>query len=263
MKIVSVLLLSLLVSLAISAQEIIKRDTINLRGYVFDSKGKPFKYLTIKSTQHQADYSDYNFTINTQTDTNGYFELKGIKPFDTLKMIHVLFDTLTYLNKGSRYMVIYLPPEKTIDISSEVPVQITVKRLHKKTIAIYKPKPFNGCILFVEVHRLPQYKNQRLNTNTVTGKETDGFIDDLKTNIKYPPQAVANNIEGTVQLEFTVNKDGSVSNFQLLKGIGYGCDEKVIAAIKKTSYKWRPAINNGMHFNMNESVTIEFKLTDK
>jgi len=265
MKIVAVLLLSLLISLTASAQEIIKRDTINLHGYIFDSNGKPFKYLTIKSTQYQADYSDYKkLKISTRTDTNGYFELKGIKRFDTLKIIHVLYDTLTYLNKGSRYMVIYLPTERTININSNSPIQITQKRLHEKAVAIYKPQPVNACILFTEVHILPRYKNDPYsNTTSGNGKEYGELVDSLKNHIKYPPQAVANNIEGTVELEFTVEKDGRLSNFRLLKGIGYGCDEQVIAAIKKTNAQWKHASDNGMSYNMKESITVEFKLTDK
>ena len=54
----------------------------------------------------------------------------------------------------------------------------------------------------------------------------------MSKNIKYPSQATRMGIEGRVFIQFVVEKDGSLSNFNLVKGIGAGCDEEAIRVMK-------------------------------
>ncbi|MEE0895802.1 MAG: energy transducer TonB, partial [Bacteroidales bacterium] len=44
-------------------------------------------------------------------------------------------------------------------------------------------------------------------------------------NLKYPELAKEKGIEGRVFVSFIIEKDGSISNVKLLRGIGGGCDE--------------------------------------
>lgn len=46
----------------------------------------------------------------------------------------------------------------------------------------------------------------------------------IKDNLKYPQTALANKIEGTVFLKYTINHKGKVIETKVLKGIGHGCD---------------------------------------
>ncbi len=46
-------------------------------------------------------------------------------------------------------------------------------------------------------------------------------------------------------IEFIINQDGSLSDFKLIKGIGYGCGEAAIEAFKKMP-NWKPAMVSGM-----------------
>lgn len=48
---------------------------------------------------------------------------------------------------------------------------------------------------------------------------TDGLIKFLADNIQYPKKAQKNNIQGTVVLEFVVEKNGSISNVKVLKSV--------------------------------------------
>jgi periplasmic protein TonB len=50
----------------------------------------------------------------------------------------------------------------------------------------------------------------------------------------------------TVQLKFTVNKNGSLSNFVLQNNPGYGTGEEVIR-LMKTSPKWKPGTQSGIN----------------
>jgi TonB family protein len=240
--------------------ETIIRDTINLRGYIYQSDGKPAKYFEITSSYIQADcnYANTNkIKIAATTDTNGYFKLHGAKLYDTLTINHqLLYSPQYFYNRGSRFMIIYLPPLKAIDLTADKPVIIAQRRLHPKAQAVYHPKPAGNAEYF-EVHTLPRY----IGAGSRKYDQSLSFTDSLTAHITYPPKAIANNIEGLVKISFTVGMKGEF-NFKLLQGIGYGCDEEVINAIRKLS-GWIPAINNGRALPVDQTISVEFKLTDK
>jgi protein TonB len=70
------------------------------------------------------------------------------------------------------------------------------------------------------------------------GKYIDG------KNHHYPKEARENKIEGKVTIQFIINADGTPSDFKVIQGIGYGCDEAAVEAFKKMP-KWKPATVNG------------------
>jgi|WetSurMetagenome_2_1015567.scaffolds.fasta_scaffold56140_3 TonB family protein len=80
----------------------------------------------------------------------------------------------------------------------------------------------------------------------------------LKSTITYPQSAIDNNIHGKVFVSFIVEKTGSVSNIEIVKGIGYGCDEQVVHAIENMP-SWTPGIIQGQNVNVKMILPIEFK----
>lgn len=84
----------------------------------------------------------------------------------------------------------------------------------------------------------------------------------LKKHLKYPKAARQAQVEGEVQLSFTVNEDGSISNIKVVKGIGAGCDEEAIRLLKASQLKnpWSPAVQNGRIVKSQQSIIITFKL---
>jgi protein TonB len=58
-----------------------------------------------------------------------------------------------------------------------------------------------------------------------------------------------------------VNTDGTVSDFELLKGIGGGCDEEAIRIVKN-SPKWTPGMQVGKAVRTRMRLPINFTLTD-
>ena len=62
----------------------------------------------------------------------------------------------------------------------------------------------------------------------------------LEQGLRYPEQALTNNVEGKVIVMFTVETSGQLSDFRVLRGIGNGCDEEVIRLIKEGP-KWSPS----------------------
>ncbi len=55
----------------------------------------------------------------------------------------------------------------------------------------------------------------------------------MDQHINYPKEAVANNIEGVVLVNFIVEKDGTISKVNILRGIGFGCDDEVLRVLNE------------------------------
>lgn len=60
----------------------------------------------------------------------------------------------------------------------------------------------------------------------------------LRKKITYPNKAIENGIEGRVSVQFFINENGKTSDFKVIEGIGYGCDEAVISAIQNTDFEF-------------------------
>jgi TonB family protein len=82
----------------------------------------------------------------------------------------------------------------------------------------------------------------------------------LAQQIRYPEMAKEANIEGTVYVEFTVHTDGKISNVRLLRGIGYGCDEEAMRAVKNLP-GFKPAVMGGRKVPMLMRLPVRFRLS--
>lgn len=80
-------------------------------------------------------------------------------------------------------------------------------------------------------------------------------------NIVYPEIAKKAGTEGRVTVRFTVGKDGRVSNPEILKGIGAGCDEEALRVVKSLP-RFTPGKQNGVAVPVKYIVPIVFKLTN-
>ena len=81
----------------------------------------------------------------------------------------------------------------------------------------------------------------------------------VSKNIIYPLKAKENNIEGRVVVRFIIEKDGNLSNIEILRKLGFGCDEEVIRLIKSMP-KWFPGKQNGKPVRVHFTMPISFKL---
>ena len=65
----------------------------------------------------------------------------------------------------------------------------------------------------------------------------ENFYQYIAENLVYPITARKMVVEGKVYIQFTVNPDGSLIDFEILKGIGFGCDNEAVRVLKE-SPKW-------------------------
>jgi TonB family protein len=81
----------------------------------------------------------------------------------------------------------------------------------------------------------------------------------IAENIKYPEKAKKDGIEGRVFVSFIVEKDGSVSEVELLRGIGSGCDEAALDVIRNMP-QWNPGKQHGQPVRVQYRMPVKFSL---
>lgn len=84
----------------------------------------------------------------------------------------------------------------------------------------------------------------------------------LEQNLSYPKLAMDNQIEGKVTIQFTIQPTGQLSDFKVVRSIGYGCDEEVIRLIAEGP-KWTPTKRNNEPVRGRGKVKVRFALPAK
>lgn len=83
----------------------------------------------------------------------------------------------------------------------------------------------------------------------------------LSSHINYPPAAADAGVQGRVTVRFIVNKDGSVTDVIVLKGVDRDLDKEAVRAVKSMP-KWQPGKNNGVPVRSYFTLPVTFRLSD-
>ena len=81
----------------------------------------------------------------------------------------------------------------------------------------------------------------------------------MERNLRYPSRAQEEGAGGKVFVSFVVEKDGSITDVTVVKGIGFGCDEEAIKVIKKSPL-WKPGKNKGVPVRVRYNMAINFQM---
>lgn len=81
----------------------------------------------------------------------------------------------------------------------------------------------------------------------------------LQKNIKYPPIAKENGIEGTVYISFIVFEDGSIQQVKVARDIGGGCGKEAMRVVKKMP-RWKAGKQRGKPVRVRFNIPVKFKL---
>jgi TonB family C-terminal domain len=82
----------------------------------------------------------------------------------------------------------------------------------------------------------------------------------LSDNLVYPEKAQKNGIQGRTIVSFIVEKDGSVSDIQVIKGFDPDCDQAAVDAAKATSGQWKAGTLKGEKVRVSFNLPVDFKL---
>jgi len=92
---------------------------------------------------------------------------------------------------------------------------------------------------------------------TFRGGDLNVFRNWVMKRTHYPEEAIVNKIKGTVYLTFIVEKDGSVSNITIIKGVHPLLDDEAVKAIA-SSPKWSPGLQRGQPVRVRFQIPLTF-----
>lgn len=169
----------------------------------------------------------------TVTDSNGEYTLSTT----------VAEPTLVYSFIGFQSTEVKPKDKSEVNVS----LQSDVSQLSEVVVTGYSPQP-DGAHEPVIIMAEP-----------VGGRKA--YDKYLQNSLRYPAQALENKIKGKVTLQFTVRTDGSLDEFSILKGLGYGCDEEVIRLVKEGP-QWKPTTEDEVAVESEVVVRVKFALPD-
>ena len=81
----------------------------------------------------------------------------------------------------------------------------------------------------------------------------------LQDNLKYPENAMKNNVQGRVIVQFVVEKDGTPTEFKVLRSVDPDLDAEALRVLQ-TMPKWKPGMQRGEVVRVKYTVPVSFKL---
>lgn len=152
------------------------------------------------------------------------------------------------------------PPEST-EVRTAPDDEVTDEPVLFLDVDVFKPastepiyfEPYDEPLIDNEIHFgaeiMPEYQG---------GLRAMGEY--FKHNLKYPRMAQEIGLTGTVVIGFVIEKDGSVSNVSVIKGIGGGCDEEAVRVIQNMP-PWIPGRQGTSAVRVRFSVPVVFQLS--
>lgn len=211
---------------AAPAQSNLEANSFTIKGTVVgldDGLGLPSVTVFKKGT-----------TIGTQTNLEGSFTLENVSPNSIL-----VFRFLGYTSQ-----------EIEIDTARTIKVSLKPDATSLGEVVV------TGVAASTEREEIPSYSSAK----PVNGYPA--FNRYLKDELIYPAAAQTESIKGRVTVEFTVAADGSLSGFEVVQGLGYGCDEEAIRLIKEGP-QWQARTEGVNKIPVDSRVRIRIRFTPK
>ena len=96
---------------------------------------------------------------------------------------------------------------------------------------------------------------------TFKGKGTDAFSAWVAAHLKYPKDAKAAHIHGTVKVKFVVGSNGGVQEIEVLEGVYPSLDAEAVRVIR-SSPKWKPGIKDGKPCRVTYTLPVIFVIPE-
>lgn len=91
------------------------------------------------------------------------------------------------------------------------------------------------------------------------GGDANAFVKYVQENIKYPENALENDIEGKVTVNFVVDANGNVCNAKVVRGVDDELDAEALRVVSSAP-AWVPAKQGGKNVPVNCSIPVTFKI---
>jgi TonB family protein len=123
-------------------------------------------------------------------------------------------------------------------------------RGYKNILNPYEPIDSSGKIYW--------YRNLDEAPYPIFAERKQNLASFISENLKYPEQAIRQNLSGVVKLSFVVETNGKISNMEIVNSVGAGCNEEAIRILRLL--KWMPGIYDQKAVRTRTSITISFSL---
>ena len=93
------------------------------------------------------------------------------------------------------------------------------------------------------------------------GKDANAFSSWVTARLKYPKDALAAHIDGTVLVKFVIGTNGGVQEVELIEGVFPSLDAEAVRVIK-SSPKWKPGIKDGKPIRVTYTHPVIFVIPE-
>ncbi|MDX9727542.1 MAG: TonB family protein [Bacteroidales bacterium] len=265
-----------------------------LRGVVFSEDGNPLRGATILVPGTNAGVvtgDDGSFTMeNVPSDAVIVISAKGyLSKMEKLRVAEPLKITLQkdpdYREPEETITTTDWPPSSSLividgvikesmtisDVDARKILSVTVLN-EEKGLSKYGEKGKNGVLEFTmrqegEVPQPPQVsssadRSDPANSPTFEGERFGSFDRWVNSRVKYPEGARARKAEGWVQVNFTIEGDGTIKDIKP----GMQSDNELyeaVASVVRSAPAWEPAKNPAARLPVQGSVSVRFRLPDQ
>ena len=94
---------------------------------------------------------------------------------------------------------------------------------------------------------------------TFGGEDANAFAQWAYGQLKYPEQAIKDQAQGRVMVQFTIGTDGAVRDIQVLRGVREDLDAEAVRVVS-SSPKWEPGKQDGKPVPVSFTFPVVFKL---
>ncbi len=83
----------------------------------------------------------------------------------------------------------------------------------------------------------------------------------LISKLRYPEDAMDDNIQGTVRVRFIVNETGQVQNAEVIQHVNGSCDREALRVVRAMP-DWKPGMHNGKAVKVFYTLPVTFRLAE-
>ncbi len=170
---------------------------------------------------------------------------KKSSSYGALKALYVLplIAVSLAVNAETRYDYVIDDPKP--EVAEEMPAAV------RDTVRTTPPAEQDEAIPFQFIEVKPGFN----------GGDANVFSKWVNSQLVYPKEARDKNIQGRVTLQFTVEKDGSLSDIKILRGANKLLDEEALRVVS-LSPKWTPGYQKGKPVRVSFTFPVIFQLND-
>ena len=195
--------------------------------------------------------SPYDGTIidGTITFIDGSFE------------IDVPINSIVSMSYVGKQTLNFIATEEKINSLNKSPIRLNDDIIRMDQIVIERNRP---KIIPKPVKVIPEYEDDTgffmiIEQEPEYPGGTDALMEYVKENIIYPADALNGGVQGCVIVQFTVNPDGSTSDFKIIRGVFPSLDKEAIRVLSEME-KWKPGRQRGRCIPVEYQVPVTFKL---